>query len=181
MYVNNKDLNSLQLEAIEHLMAGKARHNFLLLQRPPGTGKTKTVTGLVTALVDGGCPTSGASQAGIKVKVGISLPKNHNAKASINNLNKRTRILVCAPSNTAVDDLAWRIHNSSIGIDGKKGTLNIVRLGNSHSGSELRKAKNTNSWNINKNTKENFLHRINIDTILGKNSSVMEKKNYSRQ
>ena len=43
-------------------------------------------------------------------------------------------------------------------------------------GDELRKAKNTNSWNINKNTKENFLRRINIDTILGENSSVMEKR-----
>ena len=107
----------------------------------------------------------------------MSKQRSHNICNS--EQGRKTRILVCAPSNTAVDDLAWRIHNTCIGPDGKVGTLKMVRLGNLQSGekaftSKTRKTKN--AWSANRNDKESFLRRIHIDSIVGDRSLVMDKR-----
>lgn len=77
---------------------------------PPGTGKTFTVLGMVAALLN--YYSEGGSAAGDGATI-----------------QARKRLLICAPSNTAVDELLSRL---SHGIaDGSGGTrqLRIVRLG----------------------------------------------------
>lgn len=41
----------------------------------------------------------------------------------------RNRILVCAATNVAVDNLAWKIKNGSLGPSGKTGDFNMARFG----------------------------------------------------
>jgi len=41
----------------------------------------------------------------------------------------RNRILVCAATNQAVDVLAWRIRNGSVGPSGKVGDFEMARFG----------------------------------------------------
>mmetsp|Transcript_14261 Transcript_14261/g.21959 ORF Transcript_14261/g.21959 Transcript_14261/m.21959 type:complete len:796 (+) Transcript_14261:1-2388(+) len=174
----SRDLNPYQLSSIEKVMSGKTNNNIMLLQGPPGTGKTKTITGLVTAFLNGGCPSVEGVVSGVKVKIGLSLPiSSGQGRLNFKNSDKKTRILVCAPSNTAVDDLAWRIHQSCIGVDGKIGNLNIVRLGNSRadekiSCSSLGKGKFANTWMRNTFGKEQFLHRIHIDQMMSENTAA---------
>ena len=73
-----------------------------------GTGKSTTIVGLVSALVNGTCPSPGKKAKGAKICVGSSIPGAAKLTAS-------SRILVCAPSNTAVDELAWRLHKEGFG------------------------------------------------------------------
>ena len=78
---------------------------FSLIQGPPGTGKTSTLVSLVTALLAG---PSGQVQAG-------------------------ARVLVCAPSNAAVDELAKRF---SLGLathgSAQRYRPSVVRIGAKH-------------------------------------------------
>jgi hypothetical protein len=72
---------------------------FTLIQGPPGTGKTRTIVALVSALVmTGGGEWSGA------------------------------RVLVCAPSNAAVDEIAMRLFEG-LGAAGGGGVAKVVRVG----------------------------------------------------
>jgi hypothetical protein len=76
-----KEFNSSQVKAIRSAFEGPKR--IVLLQGPPGTGKTKTIIGLITSFLD-------------------NEPGNLSPK-------KRPRALVCAPSNSAVDELTLRL------------------------------------------------------------------------
>ena len=81
--VPRDSLNQDQMNAIRRCL--EPGPLFSLIQGPPGTGKTSTLVGLLTALLAGA---SGQVQVG-------------------------ARVLVCAPSNAAVDELAKRV---SIGL-----------------------------------------------------------------
>jgi hypothetical protein len=70
---------------------------FTLIQGPPGTGKTSTLLALLLALVK-----------------------------SARNSGENARILVCAPSNAAIDEIAWRLHN---GQNLTTDTPKAVRIG----------------------------------------------------
>jgi len=108
----------------------------LLLQGPPGTGKTHTILGMISVLLEVGVPGDGPKKSGQKVTVGASLTSRQRTKVSsagrITPSNK-VRILFCAPSNTAVDELAGRLKRVGVlGPDGKRRpNLNIVRIGQS--------------------------------------------------
>ena len=132
---------------------------------------------MVTALLNGGCP-SGGTSSGIKVKIGGSMLKQTNRRSAKPNSANKTRILVCAPSNTAVDDLAWRIHQNCVGPDGKIGRLKIVRLGNLYAEnvSNSNQVRKKNAWSINRNDKESFLRGIHIDNITGEGSLASDKR-----
>ena len=55
----------------------------------------------------------------------------HKKRADGTMAPKKFRVLVCAPSNTAVDELAYRLHTQGVlGYDGRRAVgLNIVRIG----------------------------------------------------
>ena len=76
------------------------RHEGLTLIRgPPGTGKTRTIVGLLLAL----CDAQAQRPAG-----------------------RAVRILVCTPSNTATDEIALRLLDTRL-LSGQ--ALNVVRTG----------------------------------------------------
>ncbi|KAG5361939.1 Helicase SEN1 [Yarrowia sp. C11] len=81
-------------------------HNsgFSLIQGPPGTGKTKTILGIV-----GGFLSRKASDIG----------------------NDNRRILLCAPSNAAVDELVLRLSDGIYSSTGEKSEPKIIRIGRS--------------------------------------------------
>ena len=126
-------------------------HSHLLCTSPIypglGTGKTRTILAVVGALLAGGGTVQKRSS---KIITGASLQRN-NSKVSLlgggggcqENMSmqkkkvdgtmapKKIRVLVCAPSNTAVDELAYRLQTQGVlGRDGRRVVgLNIVRIG----------------------------------------------------
>jgi hypothetical protein len=95
---------------------------------PPGTGKTSTTVAIVSALLNGSAPVPGTKSSGTRVQIGNALQNSSGGNVNHNSVVAK-RILVCAPSNQAVDELAWKIHNSAIGGNGKVGGFNMVRFG----------------------------------------------------
>ena len=93
-------LNEPQATAI---VAAQRTPGFSLIQGPPGTGKTKTIRALVTSLV---------ARRGTRM----------------DGSSKGPRILLCAPSNAAVDELVVRVREG-IELDGRLVRPRVVRIG----------------------------------------------------
>jgi hypothetical protein len=85
-----------------------------------GTGKSSTVTGIVSALISGKAPLPGQKQSSCLIHAGKTLG------AALPEANARNRILICATSNQAVDSLAWKIKTQSLGTSGKIGDFKMV-------------------------------------------------------
>ncbi|KAL1605443.1 DEAD-box type RNA helicase [Paraconiothyrium brasiliense] len=111
--MQNYNLNKAQAKAVKSAFDNDA---FTLIQGPPGSGKTKTITAIVgTILTD-------------------SLKKGARAAPmpgqSLND-SAAKKLLVCAPSNAAVDELVMRFKAGVKTSDGVEHKINIVRLGRS--------------------------------------------------
>ncbi|KAF8798795.1 hypothetical protein BYT27DRAFT_6878132 [Phlegmacium glaucopus] len=93
---------------------------FSLIQGPPGTGKTSTICGLVTRFM---------SQRP-RLNVPIPVPPNQPWKVAPQEkpLGGK-KVLLCAPSNAAIDEIALRIKNGYTGSQRKTNTINVVRVG----------------------------------------------------
>ncbi|XP_073412073.1 probable helicase senataxin isoform X2 [Dendrobates tinctorius] len=116
-----KEYNSDQRLAIERAYVMVTQHPRLpkicLVHGPPGTGKSKTIVGLLYRI--------------LMEKRNSNIPdQNLNAK------NKRNRVLVCAPSNAALDELMKKIIlefkekcRDKKNTLGNCGDINLVRLG----------------------------------------------------
>ncbi|XP_074578399.1 uncharacterized protein LOC141834905 isoform X2 [Curcuma longa] len=139
----------------------KENFEFSLIQGPPGTGKTKTIVAIVSAwLALPRVSKNYCSRISNMHSVSTSneshqkkTPISHSAavarawqdaafaKQLINNVENdssgpterspRGRILVCAQSNAAVDELVSRISKGLYGNDGKAYKPYLVRVGNS--------------------------------------------------
>eukprot|EP00605_Chrysophyceae_sp_TOSAG23-4_P002113 GSChrysophyteH1.ASY1.ANO1.2339.1 assembled CDS len=97
-----------------------------LLQGPPGTGKTHTILGIVASKNE-----KGGSMGRCQISVG-----------------SKRRILICAPSNAAIDEIVYRIlHQGTFGNDGKiMRQLKVVR-----EMTEIRRLVETTSrWQLSK-------------------------------
>ncbi|KAJ2400605.1 DEAD-box type RNA helicase [Coemansia sp. RSA 2559] len=104
-------LNQSQAKAIAS--ATKLKHGFSLIQGPPGTGKTKTILCLACELLS-------ASKASANAGEGEKNSSGPTAKS---------KLLICAHSNAAVDEITERLRN---GIRDKSGATfypRVVRLG----------------------------------------------------
>ncbi|XP_042048025.1 uncharacterized protein LOC121794091 isoform X1 [Salvia splendens] len=150
--------NDSQLQAIS-LVTGlfdlKKDFELTLIQGPPGTGKTRTILAIVSSLLavsqindskrlrNGGsaCSSSSTSQrisqsaAVARAWQDAALAKQLNVDVEKNNRTTgngiRGRILICAQSNAAVDELVARIYNEGLyGCDGQRYRPYIVRVGN---------------------------------------------------
>ncbi|KAG8831893.1 DEAD-box type RNA helicase [Serendipita sp. 399] len=106
-------LNYPQARAV--LSSMKTR-GFSLIQGPPGTGKTSTICGLVGAFL------SSRKSASVAVAVGKPTQKPVPRK-----------VLVCAPSNAAIDEVTKRIKDGVWNSDGRKILPEVVRLGSINS------------------------------------------------
>lgn len=109
------DVNKSQANAI---LGSYKNEGFSLIQGPPGTGKTKTILGIVGYFL---------SQH-IDEKI-IEIPSDKKDSTPVpKNIPK---VLICAPSNAAVDELCIRIRNGVKNDKGKQLTPRVVRLGRS--------------------------------------------------
>ncbi|CAK7209340.1 DEAD-box type RNA helicase [Sporothrix bragantina] len=112
----NYELNKGQALAILH---GKANDGFTLVQGPPGTGKTKTIVAMVGALLTG------------TIKNNTGAVAMNRPSAAANNDSTAKKLLVCAPSNAAVDELVLRLKAGIKETTGVTRNINVLRLGRS--------------------------------------------------
>ncbi|KAK9466782.1 SEN1 N terminal-domain-containing protein [Lipomyces arxii] len=113
------DVNAPQAGAI---LATMESTGFTLIQGPPGTGKTKTILGIVGATL------TTAKSKGIPITMpGQKAPQRPASPAPV----EHKRILVCAPSNAAVDEILLRLKNGIRNSAGEIFFPKIVRLGRS--------------------------------------------------
>ena len=110
-------LNKAQSQAVRSAMDNDG---FTLIQGPPGSGKTKTIVAIVGAVLTGSFS---------EESVPISRPKDPNASRSSTIASKK--LLVCAPSNAAVDELVMRFKKGVQTTDGAIRKPSVVRLGRS--------------------------------------------------
>ena len=85
--------------------------------------RRSTVVGLVSALLSGKAPVPGAKRS-----TSCVIHPGKTMGTSMQETNVRNRILVCATTNQAVDSLAWKIKNQSLGTSGKVGDFKMVRV-----------------------------------------------------
>ncbi|KAI8644405.1 hypothetical protein BD408DRAFT_124206 [Parasitella parasitica] len=96
------DVNEPQAIAI--LSAMQKKKGFSLIQGPPGTGKTKTILALIVSLLD------------------------QRKRATAEDILGPGKLLVCAPSNAAVDEIAKRLKEGVMTSEGLT-MPNVVRIG----------------------------------------------------
>ena len=127
---------------------------------------------LISALLNAPCPQPGAWKAsGTAIQVGRSFSTSSRDVSSAPAAGPiKTRILVCAPSNTAVDDLAWRIHKSCIGPSGTIGGLRVVRFGllpgeERHEGRKRTQHSIRSKDSTFNARRDEFLYKINLERI----------------
>ena len=96
----------------------------LILQySPPGSGKTKTIVAIVGALLTGSFGDKG---------VPITRPQDNNRNIPRSGSRPTPKkLLVCAPSNAAVDELVMRFKQGIKTTEGDSQTISVVRLGRS--------------------------------------------------
>ncbi|KAJ5889349.1 Zinc finger CCHC-type [Penicillium tannophilum] len=148
-YINNYLINLAQAKAIKSAIDNDG---FTLIQGPPGSGKTKTITALIGSLL-----TDSLEKKGVSIGTGYSSAKPPPSR----------KILVCAPSNAAVDELVMRLKNGVKTIHGREEKISVVRLGRGD-------AINTNVLDV--TLDELVAARLNKDPA--SNSTVDMKKLY---
>lgn len=133
--------NPSQLHAIHTAVD---QQGFTLVQGPPGTGKTSTILGILNAIhireYNSYYKKALEAILGIEGMQCRAQPYEHPWLKLISRLtHSKPRILVVAPSNTAVDNIILRIMESGF-VDGNGGKYypNILRVG---SGSKNPKIK----------------------------------------
>ena len=89
--------------------------------RPPGSGKTKTIVAIVGALLSESLKDKGVT---IARPMGVEAVQRSSPAAS-------KKLLVCAPSNAAVDELVMRFRQGVKTVNGEEHQISIVRLGRS--------------------------------------------------
>lgn len=109
--MNNYKVNESQANAI---ISTHNRSGFSLIQGPPGTGKTKTILGIVGYNLSQDVP------------LGLIEVDGQQGKPQTS-----SKILVCAPSNAAVDELVVRLRDGVFNFKGERITPSVVRLGRS--------------------------------------------------
>lgn len=117
-FMNTYNVNKAQSKAIKSAIDNDA---FTLIQGPPGSGKTKTICALVGAMMTGAAnkpDSSGPRLNAVSVRAPVAFPASK-------------KILVCAPSNAAVDELVMRFKQGVKMTNGSTEKLQVVRLGRS--------------------------------------------------
>ncbi|PWN18846.1 hypothetical protein BCV69DRAFT_314405 [Microstroma glucosiphilum] len=110
MMKDSYGVNEPQAEAI---LGALHSDGFTLVQGPPGTGKTKTICSLVAHFV-----------ATRKTPAPIAVGQGRTPVAPVTK-----KLLMCAPSNAAIDEVAKRAKLGFKGPDGRNVKVNVVRLG----------------------------------------------------
>ena len=117
--IENYKLNLAQAKAVKSAMENDA---FTLIQGPPGSGKTKTIVAIVGTILSGSFVSQGQA---------IMRPQAINVQASRNHALAAKKLLVCAPSNAAVDELVMRFKQGITTANGENQKISVIRLGRS--------------------------------------------------
>lgn len=112
--IKNYGVNPAQAKAIKSAVDNDA---FTLIQGPPGSGKTKTIIALVGCLLS---HTLGSTSTAIGTGYAPAKPATAPKK-----------LLMCAPSNAAVDELVMRLKDGVRTTNGRLEKLSVLRLGRS--------------------------------------------------
>ncbi|KAG0231048.1 DEAD-box type RNA helicase [Actinomortierella wolfii] len=115
-FMDTYHVNTPQAHAI--IGAIERKEGFTLIQGPPGTGKTKTILGLVGALLR-------------EDRNSMAAPVVRTARFSEQNLQSGDvgRLLVCAPSNAAIDEIVKRLITGIRDTSGNMFIPKVVRVG----------------------------------------------------
>ncbi|GAA5875105.1 hypothetical protein JCM16303_005010 [Sporobolomyces ruberrimus] len=106
------NVNEPQARAIQ----GSLRTDgFSLIQGPPGTGKTSTIVGLVGAFIE--------NRPRVAVPLAVGKPTDPSHVPPV------PKVLLCAPSNAAVDEVAKRLKEGVRSSDGQLYVPKVVRIG----------------------------------------------------
>ncbi|KAK6129452.1 hypothetical protein DH2020_036810 [Rehmannia glutinosa] len=151
--------NGSQLQAINIAIGPsdlKKDFELTLIQGPPGTGKTRTIVAIVSGLLafsqmkdskrlrNGGSVCSNSSRTNQRISQSAAIARAWQDAALARQLNEdvennnistgsctRGRILICAQSNAAVDELVARISSEGLyGCNGQRYKPHLVRVGN---------------------------------------------------
>ncbi|KAI5122782.1 hypothetical protein M0805_000126 [Coniferiporia weirii] len=106
------EVNEPQAKAI---ISSMRTSGFSLIQGPPGTGKTWTICGLVGVF--------------LSARKNAPTPVVAGKKAEPVQKPPVQKILLCAPSNAAIDEVAKRLIEGVRGSNGQKLTPKVVRVG----------------------------------------------------
>ncbi|SCZ89810.1 BZ3500_MvSof-1268-A1-R1_Chr1-3g01592 [Microbotryum saponariae] len=105
-------VNEPQAKAIQGALQTSG---FSLIQGPPGTGKTKTIIGLIGAFID--------SRPRVAAPIVVGQPTSEAHREPL------AKILLCAPSNAAVDEVAKRLKDGIRDSSGRLIVPKVVRIG----------------------------------------------------
>ena len=117
--MQNYQLNRGQARAI---LNARENDGFTLVQGPPGTGKTKTIIAMVGCLLTGVLKSSNSGAVPLARPGGST---SHGPQVP------SKKLLVCAPSNAAVDELVLRLKAGVKTMHGTTHKIDVVRLGRS--------------------------------------------------
>lgn len=120
--VENYNVNIAQAKAVRSALDNDA---FTLIQGPPGSGKTKTICAMVGAMMTESTRNKAATISRPPVSTKGRLIQAPSGSPGIQ------KILICAPSNAAVDELVMRLKSGVKTSDGRNERLSVVRLGRS--------------------------------------------------
>ncbi|KAB8294774.1 hypothetical protein EYC80_006736 [Monilinia laxa] len=113
-------LNNGQAKAI---LSANDNDGFTLIQGPPGSGKTKTIIAMVGALL---------SQVLLQQAQPVGFrPQGHNGGTGAQAQAPKKKLLICAPSNAAVDELVLRLKQGILPLSGGHQKINVIRVGRS--------------------------------------------------
>lgn len=117
-----KSTYKLNLSQAEAIVNSVMKDGFSLIQGPPGTGKTKTILGIIGYFL---------SLARSKPNNIIKVPTYETSTQSLEQMLKKQKILICAPSNAAVDEICLRLKSGVLNNSGVLYKPNVVRVGRS--------------------------------------------------
>ncbi|KAL2069142.1 hypothetical protein VTL71DRAFT_15480 [Oculimacula yallundae] len=118
-YSSTYKLNRGQARAI---LSANENDGFSLIQGPPGSGKTKTIVAMVGCLLTQSLKDQAAQSAHQKPSA-QGHPTAHPAM--------KKKLLICAPSNAAVDELVVRLMEGIQPLNGARQKINVIRIGRS--------------------------------------------------
>jgi senataxin len=116
------NLNKGQSKAI---LSANDNDGFTLIQGPPGSGKTKTIIAMIGALL-----TQTLQQQNAQPRALAPMPGRADNRTAPS-AGPKKKLLICAPSNAAVDELVIRLKEGIQPLNGPRQKINVIRIGRS--------------------------------------------------